>query len=169
MTLDSRFCSDTDELTSVDENGKITLLVPYQYESKLELIGGSADRNRTMRITQELTTLSNSLPLSYSSSVFVRCDEERLDVMKVLPISCKYYNWLLNLALSTRVNGCGFNPMLGADNRAIRDPLREWVLCVQCSVSCRVSPKSHVGQPWDHWTQHCKIQPKFVSKWTGKN
>ena len=92
MTLDSRFCSDTDELTSVDENGKITLLVPYQYESKLELIGGSADRNRTMRITQELTTLSNSLPLSYSSSVFVRCDEERLDVMKVLPISCKYYN-----------------------------------------------------------------------------
>jgi baculoviral IAP repeat-containing protein 6 len=40
--------------------------------------------NRSKRIAQELVTLSNSLPLSSSSSVFVRCDEDRIDVMKVL-------------------------------------------------------------------------------------
>ena len=39
--------------------------------------------SRTRRLAQEMATLSNSLPLSLSSSVFVRCDEERLDVMQV--------------------------------------------------------------------------------------
>lgn len=38
---------------------------------------------RTRRLAQEIVTLSNSLPLSLSSSVFVRACEERLDVMKV--------------------------------------------------------------------------------------
>ncbi len=42
--------------------------------------------NRSKRIAQELVTLSTSLPLSSSSSVFVRCDEDRIDVMKVLII-----------------------------------------------------------------------------------
>jgi hypothetical protein len=35
------------------------------------------------RLAQEAVTLSTSLPLSYSSSVFVRCDDDRLDIMKV--------------------------------------------------------------------------------------
>lgn len=38
---------------------------------------------RARRLAQEAVTLSTSLPLSSSSSVFVRCDEERLDIMKV--------------------------------------------------------------------------------------
>ena len=38
---------------------------------------------RARRLAQEVATLATSLPLSPSSSVFVRCDEERLDVMKV--------------------------------------------------------------------------------------
>lgn len=38
---------------------------------------------RTRRLAQEIVTLNNSLPLSSSSSVFVRACEERLDVMKV--------------------------------------------------------------------------------------
>jgi baculoviral IAP repeat-containing protein 6 (apollon) len=40
--------------------------------------------NRMKRLAQEVVTLSNSLPLSLSSTIFVRCDEERLDIMKVL-------------------------------------------------------------------------------------
>lgn len=70
-------------MTSVGEDGKISCLVPYHYagylESAVEPVGGA----RAMRITQEITTLANSLPLSASSSVFIRCDEERFDVMKV--------------------------------------------------------------------------------------
>ncbi|CAG0888382.1 unnamed protein product [Cyprideis torosa] len=42
------------------------------------------DRGRMKRLAQETVTLSSALPLSYSSTVFVRCDTNRLDVMKVL-------------------------------------------------------------------------------------
>lgn len=52
---------------------------------------GSSDRAR--RLAQEAAALSNSLPLSASSSVFVRCDEERLDIMKVHhKLSFKFQN-----------------------------------------------------------------------------
>ncbi|XP_068681369.1 baculoviral IAP repeat-containing protein 6-like isoform X1 [Montipora foliosa] len=46
--------------------------------------GGSGGMVRARRLAQEVSSLATSLPLSYSSSVFVRCDKERLDVMKVL-------------------------------------------------------------------------------------
>jgi len=47
---------------------------------------------KARRLAQEIATLSTSLPLSPSSSVFVQCDEERLDVMKV----CTCKNHILN-------------------------------------------------------------------------
>ena len=50
-------------------------------------------RDRSLRLAQEVTSLSTSLPLSPSSSVFVRCDEERLDVMKVR--ICSAIGWLV--------------------------------------------------------------------------
>ena len=46
--------------------------------------GGSGGMVRARRLAQEVSSLATSLPLSSSSSVFVRCDKERLDVMKVL-------------------------------------------------------------------------------------
>ena len=58
-------------------------MVPYHYASKLDNVTETVGGARVLRITQELTTLANSLPLSASSSVFIRTDEERLDVMKV--------------------------------------------------------------------------------------
>lgn len=54
-------------------------------------IGGSGTLGRrTRRLAQELVTLSGSLPLSASSSVFVRAAEERLDVMKVISLLCVF-------------------------------------------------------------------------------
>lgn len=46
-------------------------------------VGGSGSMVRARRLAQEVSSLATSLPLSSSSSVFVRCDKERLDVMKV--------------------------------------------------------------------------------------
>jgi len=43
--------------------------------------GGSA---RVMRIAQELSTMSTSLPLNQSSSVFVRTDEDKIHFMTAL-------------------------------------------------------------------------------------
>lgn len=45
--------------------------------------GSSGGMVRARRLAQEVSSLATSLPLSFSSSVFVRCDKERLDVMKV--------------------------------------------------------------------------------------
>lgn len=79
--------ADSTEMTTVGEDGKIACLVPYHYAGHLESVTEPVGGARAMRITQEITTLANSLPLSASSSVFIRCDEERVDVMKVrLPL-----------------------------------------------------------------------------------
>jgi len=45
--------------------------------------GERSHPTRVKRLAQEAVTLSTALPLSYSSSVFVRCDADRLDIMKV--------------------------------------------------------------------------------------
>lgn len=50
--------------------------------------GGSGGMVRARRLAQEVSSLATSLPLSSSSSVFVRCDKERLDVMKVFTNRC---------------------------------------------------------------------------------
>jgi baculoviral IAP repeat-containing protein 6 len=60
------------------------------YESSLNDLSNLNNANRAKRLAQETVTLSNSLPLSFSSSVFVRCNEERLDVMKVCKVSGNY-------------------------------------------------------------------------------
>lgn len=67
-----------------DENGAVKFTVPHHYESQVKAVGDVNNAARARRLAQEAVTLSTSLPLSASSSVFVRCDEERLDVMKVL-------------------------------------------------------------------------------------
>eukprot|EP00041_Stephanoeca_diplocostata_P035785 m.1274362 g.1274362 ORF g.1274362 m.1274362 type:complete len:310 (+) comp24758_c0_seq6:202-1131(+) len=43
-------------------------------------------RDRLRQITREMSSLSSSLPLSYSSSIFIRVDESRPDVLKALII-----------------------------------------------------------------------------------
>ena len=68
-----------------NEDGSYRFNVPYHYANAVR----SAAKNdvvnaaRTRRLTQEVALLSTSLPISDSSTVFLQCDEERLDVMKV--------------------------------------------------------------------------------------
>lgn len=79
---------DTFEMVSEDEEGKLMFKVNYHYMSQVKNASDTNSAARSRRLAQEAVTLSTSLPLSSSSSVFVRCDEERLDIMKVLSISC---------------------------------------------------------------------------------
>jgi len=46
--------------------------------------GGAVSKEKVLRLAQEQGSISTSLPLTYSSSVFVRIDEQHMDVMKVL-------------------------------------------------------------------------------------
>lgn len=57
--------------------------VSYHFEPNVHSDGEKHIPARMKRLAQEAVTLTTSLPLSYSSSVFVRCDTDRLDVMKV--------------------------------------------------------------------------------------
>jgi ubiquitin-protein ligase len=88
---------DTFPIVSESNGGAVYKAnLPYVYESTLNNIQSNLNNStRAKRLAQETVTLSNSLPVSFSSSVFVRCDEERLDVMKVMitgPIDTPYEN-----------------------------------------------------------------------------
>ena len=74
-----------------NSNGTYKAAIPYFYESSLNESGNFNNPNRAKRLAQETVTISNSLPISYSSTVFARCDEERLDVMKVYKIYFIYF------------------------------------------------------------------------------
>ncbi|XP_053375851.1 baculoviral IAP repeat-containing protein 6-like isoform X2 [Mercenaria mercenaria] len=74
-----------DQYEMVSEEGTtIKFTVRHHYENSVKAAGEINNPTRIRRLAQEAVTLSTSLPLSVSSSVFVRCDEERLDIMKVL-------------------------------------------------------------------------------------
>eukprot|EP00899_Mesostigma_viride_P009709 jgi/Mesvir1/1873/Mv22908-RA.1 len=47
-------------------------------------LGGQHTRNRQLHITKEISSLSTSLPLAYESSVHVRMDDDRMDVLRAL-------------------------------------------------------------------------------------
>ena len=69
------------------DDGKVEFLVPFYFAEKLRTAVASGDfsfSTRARRLAQEIASLSTSLPLSFSSSVFLRCDENRLDLMKVI-------------------------------------------------------------------------------------
>ncbi|KAM3721402.1 Baculoviral IAP repeat-containing protein [Dirofilaria immitis] len=119
--------------------------IPYHYESSLSSIGTSSLGKRTRRLAQEIVTLSNSLPLSLSSSVFVRACEERLDIMKVLitgPADTPYMNgcfefdvWFptdypnspMHVNLETTGNHTvRFNPNLYNDGKVCLSVLNTW-------------------------------------------
>ena len=74
--------TDTYEMV-LEEDGILKFNGAHHYESNVKAAGDVSNAGRARRLAQEAVTLSTSLPLSASSSVFVRCDEERLDVMKV--------------------------------------------------------------------------------------
>lgn len=84
LFVSSHLSVDTYTIVTEDENGQNVLQVPYHYAERL-VMSSTAQMSATKarRLAQEIATLSTSLPLSPSSSVFVRCDEEQLDVMKV--------------------------------------------------------------------------------------
>ncbi|PZC74551.1 hypothetical protein B5X24_HaOG207685 [Helicoverpa armigera] len=120
-------------------------LVPYHFEGLVRAAGERAHPARMKRLAQEAATLATSLPLSYSSSVFVRTDADRLDVMKVLitgPSDTPYANgcfvldvyfpaeypavpMLINLETTGR-HSVRFNPNLYNDGKVCLSVLNTW-------------------------------------------
>lgn len=70
-------------ITELPEGG-YKFVISHHFENNARAAGEQSHPSRVKRLAQEAATLATSLPLSYSSSVFVRCDADRLDIMKVL-------------------------------------------------------------------------------------
>lgn len=74
------------EIVSEEDQDRLEFTLSYHFASTLRSATSNGEMGtpaRARRLAQEITSLSTSLPLSSSSSVFVRCDETRLDIMKV--------------------------------------------------------------------------------------
>ncbi|XP_068082089.1 baculoviral IAP repeat-containing protein 6 [Anabrus simplex] len=136
---------DTFEMITEIPEGGYQFVVAYHFESDVRSAGERNHPYRMKRLAQEAVTLSTSLPLSYSSSVFVRCDSDRLDIMKVLitgPAETPYANgcfefdvyfppdypnspMLINFQTTGR-RSVRFNPNLYTDGRVCLSVLNTW-------------------------------------------
>lgn len=80
--------------------GESELLEAYHYNSVIAGQGMSATgsvKTRVRRLAKEIADLAHSLPLSWSSSVWARASEQRMDTMQAMisgPDSTPYYNGL---------------------------------------------------------------------------
>lgn len=128
-----------------DDSNDYRFVVSHHFESNVRMAGDRSHPTRVKRLAQETVTLSTSLPLSYSSSVFVRCDNDRLDVMKVLitgPADTPYANgcfefdvyfpsdypnspMMINLE-TTGHHTVRFNPNLYNDGKVCLSVLNTW-------------------------------------------
>ncbi|KAG1667328.1 Baculoviral IAP repeat-containing protein 6 [Nymphon striatum] len=135
---------DSFEMLTEDEDG-MHFTIPYHFESNMRAGGDHGHPARARRLAQETVTLNTSLPLSYNSSVFVRCDQDRLDIMKVLitgPSDTPYANgcfefdvyfppdypntpMLINLE-TTGHHTVRFNPNLYNDGKVCLSILNTW-------------------------------------------
>ncbi|CAL1542612.1 unnamed protein product [Lymnaea stagnalis] len=135
---------DTYEMVT-EEGRNLKFNVSHHYESNVKATGTVTNIARTRRLAQEAVTLSTSLPLAFSSSVFVRCDEERLDVIKVLitgPSDTPYANGCFEFDVffpqdypntppfinmeTTGNHSVRFNPNLYNDGKVCLSVLNTW-------------------------------------------
>ncbi|XP_037073509.1 LOW QUALITY PROTEIN: baculoviral IAP repeat-containing protein 6-like [Pollicipes pollicipes] len=136
---------DTHEMIVENPNGGTRFVVAHHFESTMRAAGERSHPARMKRLAQETVTLSTSLPLSFNSSVFVRVDLGRLDLMKVLitaPADTPYSNgcflfdvyfpydypnapMLINLDTTGR-NTVRFNPNLYNDGKVCLSVLNTW-------------------------------------------
>ncbi|KAG8233770.1 hypothetical protein J437_LFUL003841 [Ladona fulva] len=135
---------DSYEIITESEEG-FQFVVPFHFEPSLRAAGERCHPSRMRRLAQEAVTLSTSLPLSFSSSVFVRCDMDRLDVMKVLitgPAETPYANGCFefdvyfppeypNAPMNINLETTGhhmvrFNPNLYNDGKVCLSVLNTW-------------------------------------------
>lgn len=137
--------TDTYEMIQELPEGGYKFVISHHFENNARTAGDQSGPARVKRLAQEAVTLVTSLPLSYSSSVFVRCDTDRLDIMKVLitgPAETPYANGCFELDVyfppdypqapmminleTTGHHSVRFNPNLYNDGKVCLSVLNTW-------------------------------------------
>ncbi|KAF8195914.1 hypothetical protein K438DRAFT_1826732 [Mycena galopus ATCC 62051] len=115
------------------------------YNNEIRMLALSDIPKRSLAIAKELSILTNNLPIAWNSSIFLRIDETRVDVIKALitgPEGTPYYNgcYLFDIFLGPAYNQSPpsvkymttnggkyrFNPNLYADGKVCLSLLGTW-------------------------------------------
>jgi len=133
------------DLTTCEPAGDDTPHYKFYYNSEARMLANSDIPKRSLAIAKELAVLTTNLPVAWNSSVFLRVDESRVDVIKALitgPEGTPYYNgcYLFDIFLGPSYNQSPpsvkymttnggkfrFNPNLYADGKVCLSLLGTW-------------------------------------------
>ncbi|KAI0690863.1 ubiquitin conjugating enzyme family protein [Cytidiella melzeri] len=117
----------------------------FYFNAEARMLANSDIPKRSLAIAKELAVLTTNLPVAFSSSIFLRVDETRVDVIKALitgPEGTPYYNgcYLFDIFLGPSYNQAPpnvkymttnggkfrFNPNLYADGKVCLSLLGTW-------------------------------------------
>ncbi|KAF9481960.1 hypothetical protein BDN70DRAFT_875580 [Pholiota conissans] len=117
----------------------------FYYDNEARMLAGSDIPKRSLAIAKELAILTTNLPVSWGSSIFLRVDETRVDIIKALvtgPEGTPYQNgcYLFDIFLGPSYNQSPpsvkymttnggkfrFNPNLYADGKVCLSLLGTW-------------------------------------------
>ncbi|KAH9854945.1 ubiquitin conjugating enzyme family protein [Lenzites betulinus] len=117
----------------------------FYYNNEARMLANSDIPKRSLAIAKELAVLTTNLPVAWNSSIFLRVDETRVDVIKALitgPEGTPYYNgcFLFDVFLGPNYNQSPpsvkymttnggkyrFNPNLYADGKVCLSLLGTW-------------------------------------------
>jgi len=93
--LSYKMIKDSSSVGSGSGKSVLQFALPFHFVTEARMLADTLNTKRAKRLAQEAVSLSSALPLDYSSSVFIRYDEDRLDIMKVLitgPSDTPYMN-----------------------------------------------------------------------------
>ncbi|KAL4245719.1 hypothetical protein ABKN59_001670 [Abortiporus biennis] len=138
------YCDLTIPSEKVDA-GDDTPHFKFFYNNEARMLANSDIPKRSLAIAKELAVLTTNLPVAWNSSVFLRVDETRVDVIKALitgPEGTPYYNgcYLFDIFLGPSYNHAPpnvkymttnggkyrFNPNLYADGKVCLSLLGTW-------------------------------------------
>ncbi|CAE6419099.1 unnamed protein product [Rhizoctonia solani] len=130
------------------KEGENTLSTPsykFYFNNDARMLANADIPKRSLAIAKELAVLTTNLPVAWGSSVFLRVDESRVDVIKALitgPEGTPYYNgcFLFDIFLGASYNNSPpsvkymttnggrfrFNPNLYADGKVCLSLLGTW-------------------------------------------
>ncbi|KIP10382.1 hypothetical protein PHLGIDRAFT_85130 [Phlebiopsis gigantea 11061_1 CR5-6] len=117
----------------------------FYFDAEARMLANSDIPKRSLAIAKELAVLTTNLPVAWNSSIFLRVDETRVDVIKALitgPEGTPYYNgcYLFDIFLGPSYNQAPpsvkymtthggkyrFNPNLYADGKVCLSLLGTW-------------------------------------------
>ena len=134
----------------------VLLMVPVHFPSA-----------KTLRIAQELSSLSSSLPLNLSSAVFVRSDEDNVVLMQALitgPEDTPYSGacFLFDICFPPRYPAGEWHPR-GVDPC----PVFPGGCTHMVRTACFALRRASKGDPDDHRTRNGSLQSKPLRVWQG--